>query len=127
MHKPERRWRWAVVLWLLQAVPLWAASVEGEALYRERIMPPTGAVLVVSLEETKRAMRLTSGKSGRAGARQGAYVCRLSTSVLWTWVRSRLRPSVSASRARTAGWLPRLPCTWLHPSTSRSSKATARG
>ena len=40
---------------LLQAVPVWAATVEGEALYRERIMPPPGAVLVVTIEDTARA------------------------------------------------------------------------
>ena len=55
MQIPPLRWRWAVLLCLLQTVPVWAASVEGEALYRERIMPPAGAVLVVSLEDTARA------------------------------------------------------------------------
>ena len=52
---PQRWWRWAVLIGLLQTVPVWAASVEGEALYQERIMPPAGAVLVVSLEDTARA------------------------------------------------------------------------
>ena len=51
----QRRWRWAALVWLMQAVPVGAASVEGEALYRERILPPAGAVLVVSLEDTARA------------------------------------------------------------------------
>lgn len=51
----QLRWRWAALIFLLQTVPVWAASVEGEALYRERIMPPAGAVLVVSLEDTARA------------------------------------------------------------------------
>ena len=55
MKVPQRRWRWAALICLLQAIPVWAASVEGEALYRERIMPPAGAVLVVSLEDTARA------------------------------------------------------------------------
>ena len=54
----QRRRRWAVLIFLVQAtqaVPVWAAPVEGEALYRERIMPPPGAVLVVTLEDTARA------------------------------------------------------------------------
>ena len=52
---PHRRWHRAALICLLHAVPVWAASVEGEALYRERIMPPPGAVLVVTLEDTARA------------------------------------------------------------------------
>ena len=74
----KRRSRWfagagacacAVVL---HAVPAAAAFLEGEAVYRERIMPPADAVLVVTLEDTARAdaaavelatgrMRLASG------------------------------------------------------------------
>ena len=50
----QRRWRWAALICLLQTVPVLAASLEGEALYRERILPPAGAVLVVSLEDTAR-------------------------------------------------------------------------
>jgi len=52
---PQRRWRWAALICLLQTMPVWAASVEGEALYQERILPPAGAVLIVSLEDTARA------------------------------------------------------------------------
>ena len=55
MKIPQRRWHWAVLICLLQAGSAWAATVEGEALYRERIMPPPGAVLVISLEDTARA------------------------------------------------------------------------
>ena len=51
----QLQWRWAVLICLLQALPIWAASVEGEALYQERNMPPAGAVLVVSLQDTARA------------------------------------------------------------------------
>lgn len=39
---------------VLPAARVGAATLEGEALYRERIMPPAGAVLVVSLEDTAR-------------------------------------------------------------------------
>ena len=49
------RWCWSALVCLLQTLPVWAASVEGEAIYRERIMPPPGAVLVVTLEDTARA------------------------------------------------------------------------
>ena len=55
MKIPQCRWHWAVLICLLQALPAWAATVEGEALYRERIMPPPSAVLVVTLEDTARA------------------------------------------------------------------------
>ena len=48
-------WSSAALLCLLQAAPVSAASLEGEATYLERIMPPAGAVLVVSLEDTARA------------------------------------------------------------------------
>ena len=48
-------WSSAALLCLLQAAPVSAASLEGEAAYRERIMPPAGAVLVVSLEDSARA------------------------------------------------------------------------
>lgn len=50
--------RWGGYLALacsLQALPASAAFLEGEAVYRERIMPPTDAVLVVSLQDTSRA------------------------------------------------------------------------
>lgn len=39
----------------LQVLPAYAAILEGEAVYRERIMPPPDAVLVVSLQDTARA------------------------------------------------------------------------
>ena len=48
-------WSSAALFCLLQAAPVSAASLEGEAAYLERIMPPAGAVLVVSLEDTARA------------------------------------------------------------------------
>ena len=50
--------RWGGCLALactLQALPAYAAFLEGEAVYRERIMPPSDAVLVVSLQDTSRA------------------------------------------------------------------------
>ncbi len=50
-----RGWHWAALAWVVHGSPVAAASLEGEALYRERIMPPAGAVLVVSLEDTARA------------------------------------------------------------------------
>ena len=51
----QLRWRWAALICLLLALPVGAASVEGEALYRERVMPPAGGVLVITLEDTARA------------------------------------------------------------------------
>ena len=48
-------WPGAALLCLLQAAPVSAASLEGEAAFFERIMPPAGAVLVVTLEDTARA------------------------------------------------------------------------
>lgn len=49
------RWRLAALACVLAAAPSWAATLEGEALYRERIMPPPGTVLVVTLEDASRA------------------------------------------------------------------------
>ncbi len=48
------RRHWAVLACVLLATPVCAATLEGEVLYRERIMPPAGAVLVVSLEDPAR-------------------------------------------------------------------------
>lgn len=48
-------WRWIVLAFALHAVTAYAAFIEGEAVYRERIMPPPNAVLVVSLEDSARA------------------------------------------------------------------------
>ena len=48
-------WSGAALICLLQAAPVSAASLEGEAAYRELIKPPAGAVLVVSLEDSARA------------------------------------------------------------------------
>jgi len=48
-------WSTVALLFLLQTAPVSAASLEGEAAYLERIMPPAGAVLVVSLEDSARA------------------------------------------------------------------------
>lgn len=45
---------WFVLACVLLAKPVCAATLEGEVLCRERIMPPAGAVLVVSLEDTAR-------------------------------------------------------------------------
>ena len=94
----QLRWRWAALVFLLQAIPVWAASVEGEALYRERIMPPAGAVLVVSLEDTARAdapatelasssMRLVAGPPYRWRL---DYDERLVTSTSRTVLRARI-------------------------------------
>ena len=50
--------RWGSCLALacaLHVLPVHAAFLEGEAVYRERIMPPPDAVLVVSLQNTSRA------------------------------------------------------------------------
>ena len=50
--------RWGSCLALacaLHVLPVHAAFLEGEAVYRERIMPPPDAVLVVSLQDTSRA------------------------------------------------------------------------
>ena len=55
MRTLQLRWHSVALIFLLQTVPVWAASVEGEALYKERIMPPAGAVLVISLQDTARA------------------------------------------------------------------------
>ena len=54
------------------AMPVAAAVLEGEALYRERIMPPTDAVLVVTLWAAARtdapATELASARQRLAGA-----------------------------------------------------------
>lgn len=46
---------WSVCACLMSAVPAWAVTLEGMATYRERIMPPAAAILIVSLEDTARA------------------------------------------------------------------------
>ena len=52
----QRAWRfWSVCACLLLTVPALAVTLEGTANYRERIMPPAAAILVVSLEDTARA------------------------------------------------------------------------
>ena len=92
------RWRWAALICLLLALPVWAASVEGEALYRERIMPPADAFLVVSLEDIARAdapaielassrMRLIAGPPYRWRL---DYDERLVTSTSRTVLRARI-------------------------------------
>ena len=50
----SRQWRWLAVACALHALPSAAAFSEGEALYRESIMPSPNAVFVVSLEESVR-------------------------------------------------------------------------
>lgn len=50
--------RWGSCLALAcasQVLPVHAATLEGEAVYRERIMPPPDAILVVILQDTARA------------------------------------------------------------------------
>ena len=92
------RWRWAALICLLLALPVWAASVEGEALYQERIMPPANAFLVVSLEDIARAdapaielasfrMRLVAGPPYRWRL---DYDERLVTSTSRTVLRARI-------------------------------------
>ena len=55
-HQTVSRWsRRLALVCALQALPAYAAILEGEAVYRERIMPPPDAVLVVSLQDTARA------------------------------------------------------------------------
>ena len=46
---------WALMACLLPMGAGLAATIEGEAVYRERILPPTGAFLVISVENTARA------------------------------------------------------------------------
>ena len=98
IRAPHRWWHWATLICLLQAVPVWAASVEGEALYKESIMPPAGAVLIVSLEDTARAdapatelassrMRLAAGPAYRWRL---DYDERLLTSTSRTVLRARI-------------------------------------
>ena len=55
-HRTISRWSGYLALaCVMQALPASAAFLEGEAVYRERIMPPPDAVLVVSLQDTARA------------------------------------------------------------------------
>ena len=54
-HDWQLRGALACLLTALLTLPALAATLEGEAVYRERIMPPAGAILVVSLEDTARA------------------------------------------------------------------------
>ena len=55
-HRARSRWGGYLALaFALQAFPAHAAFLEGEAVYRERIMPPPDAVLVISLQDTSRA------------------------------------------------------------------------
>ncbi len=57
-HRARNRWGGYLALactCALQAFPAYAAILEGEAVYRERIMPPLDSVLVVSLQDTSRA------------------------------------------------------------------------
>lgn len=55
MSAPARLRCGAVLAWLLVALPAAAATLEGEASYLARIMPPAGAILVVTVEDTARA------------------------------------------------------------------------
>ena len=61
----------AVGVSVLLAVPVCAGTLPGETLYRERIRPPAGAVLVASLEDTKRvdapAIELATVRTRLAG------------------------------------------------------------
>ena len=54
-HAVSRWGRPLALLCALHVVPAHAAILEGEAVYRERIMPPPDAVLVVVLQDTARA------------------------------------------------------------------------
>ena len=55
-HRAMSRWGGYLALaFAFQALPAAAAFLEGEAVYRERIMPPPDAVLVVSLQDISRA------------------------------------------------------------------------
>ena len=47
-------WRWLLLACVLLAVPASAASLKGEAVYRERILPPPEAIRVVNLEDPAR-------------------------------------------------------------------------
>ena len=54
-HAVSRWSRCLAVACALHVLPVHAAILEGEATYRERIMPPPDAVLVIVLQETARA------------------------------------------------------------------------
>ena len=55
-HRAASRWgRRLALVCALHVLPVHAAILEGEAVYRERIMPPPDAVLVVTLQDTARA------------------------------------------------------------------------
>ena len=55
-HRAVSRWgRRLALVCVLHVLPAQAAILEGEAVYRERIMPPPDAVLVVVLQDTARA------------------------------------------------------------------------
>ena len=55
-HRAVSRWgRRLALVCALHVLPAHAAILEGEAVYRERIMPPPDAVLVVVLQDTARA------------------------------------------------------------------------
>ena len=62
---------WALIACSLPMGAVLAATIEGEAVYRERILPPTGAFLVISLENTARAdapsIELASSRTRLAG------------------------------------------------------------
>ena len=55
-HRAVSRWgRRLALVYALHVLPAHAAILEGEAVYRERIMPPPDSVLVVILQDTARA------------------------------------------------------------------------
>ena len=54
-HAVSRWVRCLALVCAFHVLPAYAAILEGEAVYRERIMPPPDAVLVVVLQDTARA------------------------------------------------------------------------
>lgn len=52
---PDRHWRWLALACALHALPATAAFVEGEAVQRERTMPPPAALFALNPKDSARA------------------------------------------------------------------------
>ena len=73
MKVAQRRWRWAALICLLQAVPVWAASLEGEALYRKRLLSPAGVTVVPVLQ--LRMVQMNAGRCAGVATQVGMNDC----------------------------------------------------